>query len=822
MSGFPRFATGGFDTAVGHAAPPSLHLQSQGRSVAYSYVGPETVVRSSSDYRIEAFVRTSGMEHARACLSACFLDVSGQPLFDSLERSEWLEGSDKDEPWRRVELFLASAPAEAATISLQIWILQDSMLGFDSGSRPIQHADVHAEAWLDDVAIFTSPRVEVTTEVPGNVIGPDDPQALRVSLGEQGDGKSGADFTIADATGKIVLRRHLASDETTVPEFRISLGDLPAGLYQAHLEENVESGDKINRVLTFARLAPPVRKDEAHSHSFGIVMDSDSTVPLDAEIHLLQRQGVRAVKMPIWHDPDANQEAEVTRLSRLVKELARRGYGLTAMLCGSLAPGGVEEPICGPNLLLALKENTNEWREMISSFASTNASTFRFWQLGSDEFEITSSRDRFVTGCESVRKSLAEFIPTPQLTATVAIDEEPGPSALPIAQPTLRVAPYETPENIGSAVRQQHSLGFERISAYVPPLSEHGYLRTPRIAEWASRVISTLHAGVDTVFVPQTWHRRMTTTEETIIEPTEEFVVLRSIAQILDGAKPGPAIKMPDETHILAFEFGDSYVLALWNPNAPNDGREVQLQLGKANREIDLWEQISTLPRDEKGRQILKLTPVPVFVDGVDRILVDLMSGVAIEPKRFGLEKNVVRQSMVIDYKGMRSLSGRAVIHGPPSVAITPREFDIRLSPGRKETYDFEARYDQNELAGTKEFSVELRLDPEGYQLELPLTCEVQMPGLEVKGEAFVQNDNLVLRHILRNTTTSEVNFRGMASVPGRERQSKPFLHVFPGETQIVEYRFPDGAPLVGRSVRLGLREMNDGPRMHNIELVVP
>ena len=79
-----------------------------------------------------------------------------------------------------------------------------------------------------------------------------------------------------------------------------------------------------------------------------------------------------------------------------------------------------------------------------------------------------------------------------------------------------------------------------------------------------------------------------------------------------------------------------------------------------------------------------------------------------------------------------------------------------------------------------------------------------------------------MLRHTLSNQTESPVNFRGSVALPGRERQYKPFAAVRPGMTQTIEYRIRDATDLIGRRILLSLREMNDGPRTHNLDLQVP
>ncbi|MBU0718296.1 MAG: hypothetical protein KJ749_08615, partial [Planctomycetes bacterium] len=76
--------------------------------------------------------------------------------------------------------------------------------------------------------------------------------------------------------------------------------------------------------------------------------------------------------------------------------------------------------------------------------------------------------------------------------------------------------------------------------------------------------------------------------------------------------------------------------------------------------------------------------------------------------------------------------------------------------------------------------------------------------------------------HIVTNRSKGVLHFRGAAQVPGRERQYRPFSNLRPGDTQTVEYRFPNAEGLSGADIRVGLREIGDGPRAHTLELTVP
>ena len=46
---FPHYTVGKFDFEVGHRAKPSFHLSSEGRHVAYQYVGPDTRILTNTD-----------------------------------------------------------------------------------------------------------------------------------------------------------------------------------------------------------------------------------------------------------------------------------------------------------------------------------------------------------------------------------------------------------------------------------------------------------------------------------------------------------------------------------------------------------------------------------------------------------------------------------------------------------------------------------------------------------------------------------------------------------------------------------------------------
>ncbi|MHC4698079.1 MAG: COG1470 family protein, partial [Planctomycetota bacterium] len=242
-----------------------------------------------------------------------------------------------------------------------------------------------------------------------------------------------------------------------------------------------------------------------------------------------------------------------------------------------------------------------------------------------------------------------------------------------------------------------------------------------------------------------------------------------------------------------------------------------------ADRQIDLWGRATPLERDAHGRQVVKLSAMPVLVNNVDRSLMDLRTSISLTPDRVESGTELVRHTLEIANRGTRGLTGSVTLDGPrEGWKITPHTLTFSVMPQQSALQDLEVHYPHNEPAGTHSILAKTTLTGESYYLEVPLPVELGLKDVDVWGMATVEGPNLVLRHVVTNRSEELLHFRGAADVPGRERQYRPLSGLRPRDTQTVEYRFARGVNLTGVKVRLGLREMNDGPRTHTLELVAP
>jgi hypothetical protein len=329
------------------------------------------------------------------------------------------------------------------------------------------------------------------------------------------------------------------------------------------------------------------------------------------------------------------------------------------------------------------------------------------------------------------------------------------------------------------------------------------------------------HAGARTVFVPQTWQVRETP-QGGLTEPTEEYLVLRTIADLLGGAEPGPRIEVAPGVYCLAFRRENSTVLAMWDARAPRNGRDLPIQLGRAERQVDLWGQVRSLQRDEQGRQIVRLSPMPIFVDAVEPWLVAFRTSLGLSPARIETGVELAEHALEIAYEGSKAVSAVIRVVAPEGWDVTPRVMAVNLMPRQPQAFPLQVRYPHNAPAGFENLLAQITLPEESYYLEVPLPVQRDLSDADVWGMASIQHGVLVLTHTVTNQSNETLHFRGAANVPGRERQYRPILNLRPGETQSVRYRFPNASDLASSTVRLALREMNDGPRSHTIELEVP
>ncbi len=823
--GFPRFAEGSFDEQFGLTDSVSFHLKSEGRNVAYSYVGPDTRVQPNTSYLVEAHIRPDKLEHARAWMSAHFLDEDRQPIMESLVRTRYVGGFEDESQWGKVRMYLPNAPPEARTIGLMVWVVQDPVWNRSMRiRRHIPRTDIDGGAWFDDITIYALPRLILESSSPGNVLVPGEEQSLRVVF---------ADYSDTTLAGKLFVFDRLG-EETTSFDVPVSIGkyadtksfdvsSLPPGLYTARLDVFSNGVKILSRSLTFARLSGFLRDKETSAYPFGIVIHPEKRCDPRTELYLLRHQGVRAAKLPVWsgigYTPSVLEDNR--KVDRYLQKLVQDGFALTGVFFG--APKQLVES-AGPYprpLVELLVEEAGVWRDHLAEAVAPRASVFRWWQIGADNDTSVVNDSRLEDAIKAIQKEMIPFMNLPLLSVPGHSDFIPAARIPEARQMTLTLGKNVHHRWFASLIKETRKLSYENLTAFVEPLPADEYETIPRLIEWSRRVILARHTGVDTVYVPQTWRVRQTV-EGVVGEPTEEYLILRTITTMLGDSVPEGRLPIAPGVEALIFKGDDTCVLAMWDTEAPPSGRNYAIQLGQATHQVDVWGTKVPLRRDDKRRQVVKLTPEPIFVAGIERWLVDFRMSVGMTPEKVDFGTEDVAYQLQLSNQGRKPLSGTLRLSLPPDWEAEPSFFNLTLPSGRENRLDMQLRFPHTEPAGPKVLVAQIELNQGPYYLEVPLFFELGLSDVDVWGLAIVEGDDLLLRHMVTNRASEPLNFRGSANVPGRARQYQPITNLLPGDTAVAEYRITGGAALSGQRLRLILRELNDGHRLHNLEVIVP
>lgn len=820
---FPRFTKGAFDARVGHDAPPSFYLNTNGRNVAYWFRGPSSAVNPDSEYLIAGYIRPDRLAGARAALSAFYVDRQRLPIAGTQVFSQLVGGASNAETWHRVEIPLGPAPPQAATVGLTAWVAQQST--WDPRKRPHRHVelpDIDAGAWFDDIVIYRMPSVRLEVPAPGNVfVAPDHPVLETLVVDADAEGLL-ADLFVYDAAGKQVHQQDIPI-LTTAPDTpsSIQLDNLPPGLYRAVLQVTAGQDTTLPRSVTFAQLAASTHPNIGAARRFGVVLDPKIPVEPGTVGPLLNVLGVGAVKVPLWGAPTLQTGASLGAWDDMLTGLVRTRVNLTAVFA---APPAELVESAGPyarTLLDILAEDPQGWRAHLGKVVAPYASIFRSWQLGADGDRSMLGNSDLAAAQQNFRRELVDLLTTVYLTTPAQAGTTAQSQSSAAEEISVLIDADIQEAWIPAYLDQYRPLDYQAVSAYVETDADVAYARLPSLSRFAKRIIRTRHAGATTTYVPQPWKTRVGNTAITV-EPTEAYIVYRTLVDLLGDLQPGPELKLGPDIRALAFHDVESSVLAIWDTQAGQLGRLHALHLGPAASQVDLWGRSTRLTVGSDGGLSLRLYPQPTYLTGVERWVVDFLAGVTIDPTM--AEPSLVPQThtVTLTNTGTTSISGQVALEPPSGWVVKPPRYNFHIGPRSEFEQVLQIRYGQNDPAGTKLLRAMVSFDNQGsLSLELPLAIELGIEDVDVWGFALLEGDTLVLRHGITNRSSRTLSFRSFAAAPGRSRQFRVISALAPGQTTTAEYHFKNANAFTGRTVRLGLKELG-GPRHHTIDLVGP
>ncbi len=823
---FPRYTEGGFDKEVGHLDSPSFYLESKGQSVGYRYIGPETRIRPGT-FRVRGWIKTDRLRYGKAAISAYFIDWNGRYIGDSQQYSRLVGGPSDAGDWQKVEIELNDVPVGAQFIGVTCWLVQqDVWRDGEEPHRHIDHMDIFGGAWFDDIEIIEEPFAELRLSHSGNVV----PAAELVEVfatvaDDVVDGLS-ANLLVTDDSGNVYAEQSIPvrgfeeRQATTV-----KLPDLHPGIYHAKL--SVQSGAEyvLERSLRFAQLGKPHHPPRQVARRMGITMTSLPTNNVEDAFALFDALDVGIVKIPLWggNDAAAADESNLDALPQAMSLLFRlqvEVVGLFGGLPGELAQSRFEHNL---TLLDVLSDDPRGWRKYLDDIVAPHANVFRSWQLGMDGDLSMVDDPRYGTAISALRDGISQMITAPDLTAVQSASVLPGETQLDAENVSVYLPSDVAPEHVVEHLRAHIDMGrptnnYDLVWASV---DSGAHLREEAVGMWALRILEARWAGVDAVFADQPWTTRLTP-NGIVSEPTLAYLAFRTIADVVGDKIPSKRLALDFSAKALTFVRGGESVWVIWDPKAPSEGRRLTIQLGSATEIVDLLGRQIPLQIGKDGRHELVVTKSPIFVVGSHRWLPAFWAGVKLSPSQADFALDAREHTLTIRNPHNVAMSGNVELKVPTGWTISPSRFSFTAYPNEQKDFLVSIRHPSNEPSGIKQLFAEISMgSPQQYFLKIPLAIDLDLHDVDVWGYAVIDGDRLVVRHGMTSRASETLSFRSFATYPGRSRQYRVIYELLPGQSLATEYTFSDIERFAGKSIRLGLREVN-GPRIHNLEIVAP
>ncbi|NLX13205.1 MAG: hypothetical protein GXY44_06055 [Phycisphaerales bacterium] len=822
-AGFPFYLEGRYDDQVGHEAPPSFRLQLDGGSLAYRYEERTIAVRTASDYVVSCWVRSEGLRNARAYITAYYMDRRGQRIEGTDRRSAMIGGSGELTDWQHIFVALPGNVPDSRYIGIVLWLAQSRI--WQDGPAPLRsivNEDVRATAWFDDITVYRLPRVALRTANPGQVFDEDERVELHTEISDPDGLNLVARLHVYSAEGHIILDRQVPIHTDQNGDFEsISLDELPPGLYYADLRVSTEDNiPLVHRSLSFARVLSRISPPAAAGRRWGVILNEVEPSLLAGQGRLLQQLHPEFVKVPVWQARNAIARANGVdeSIDRYLEAIVEANAEPIAVLRDDLPAGPYVVP--GLNSILDLfEEDPLAWKPLIAGTWSRYAGLTHIWQIGQDGNEALAGDPRLGEIIPVLAREMQPLIGQPRL-ADVTLVNYQDDSPWVADYRAITVPQTVVPDDIRRYLPPLAKGNAERIWLTVESLDDH-YPRELRLADLGRRLAEAYFLNLGGVFMQAPWHGR-TRWFDAQVDPTEDFIVFRTVTDVLGGSMPVSRTHIGGRGRCLVFDRNGMAILFVWDEQAPPEGIEHFVCLGEDAVQVDLWGRHWPVPTIG-SRQAVRIGPMPTFIVHTPTWLVEFRRQFALDPML--LEASFEQRRCLVVFRNTyhEPISGLVRLTPPDNWDIRPIRLPFALQPGEQFRQEIEVHFPLNAEAGIKTFAGDFTIDAERrYRFVEPAWFELGLKDLDLHTTIYRAGSLAVVRLTLTNRTERMVSFDGFVVAPGRQRMNRPFPNVLPGQSVTKEFAIEQADSLRGRTIRVGFNEVEGAYRLWNQLLTVP
>jgi len=828
--GFSPLLEGEFDRDVGHLSTPSFRLKLDGSSLAYHYPDPgnregrDIAVRTNSDYLIGAYVKTDDLSEARAYLTAYYLDRKGCRIAGTERRSGLIGGTNQPTEWEAVTVALPGGIAGSRYIGLSLWLTQSTV--WNQNPRPKRHierVDINATAWFDDITVYRLPRVSLRAAQAGNVFTEHEPIRLLTDVNDPDGLRLSARLEIRDADKQLVAVRNdipiHAKDHAEAD--RIVFDDLPVGFYDVDLIVATDQTVLVRRSLQFVRISESVSPSAEMGRGFGVALRQTETDFLDGQRQLLRHLHPESVKLPVWY-------AQPVVLRGATIDDGIDGY-LASIIEAHADPIGImmDEPLSQPpadgsyvpTMVEILSADAQGWRRFLAGMWSRYAGLVHVWQLGNDGDREVFLDYRLQQMIQGVHREMLPLMSEPLLAipASTSFEHVELPQ---VKYSAVALDSAVTPDGVGEHLEPFLQKNRSDTWVTVVPLARDCYPRMARLSDLAKRLTEVYFQRVGGVFLSAPWQGQSDLLNVQV-NPTEEYIILRTVSDVLGGASAVSRMTLNGTVRCLVFKRSAWATLFVWDEYAPPGGREHLMVLGEDAEQVDLWGRRRPLPT-VGSQQVVRIGRTPTFIIRTPIWMAEFRRQFRVEPVMFEASFDAKRRDIVFINTHRDAISGLLRLIPPSDWDIRPNKIPFVLAPGEEFRRSVSIRYPINAEAGIHPLVGEFDIDADRkYRIVTPAWFELGLHNVDLDTYVFRKQDDVVVRVTLTNRSSGPVSFDGQLLSAGRSPIDRLFANFKPGQSVIKDFVLEDATALSGQQVRIGLKEVR-GSRFWNRLVTIP
>ncbi len=843
--GFPIWNGGQLDYhSPAYSGIGSVRLPTEGGSTSLILRHGELGVFPDADYMITARVRTDGLAHARARILARLLDQQGNIIRETQVGSELVH---TDGHWDRVAVMLEGLSADAAYMQIELQLLQPEQQPRTAalGKYAVWQQDFSGAVFFDDVMVAQLPRLELTTDHPGNIVLSEEIPAIKILIRDLTGEKISASASVFDVHGVRVDHAVISNGSRRVrTDWVPNLTKF--GWYRAFIE--VHTNNELVGIRTLDFFWAPPNQDGDVSTMFGIQVDATRDSIAQAIKPLADGASVGFVAVNVWDaqttEEDFQTEGKVlTTLDTLIRADLEVSIGFREVPIG-LADALAADTTAVLDVFASSMDRWNAWGgQLLDRYGQSTA----HWSFGAAATEEPASK--LDSQLAIIHDQFSRFVPGPIISVPWGMDRPIDPvvtarargvqiqdigathsGSMPlIIQDWASTAPLQSngiddPATLTMVLRPVGQAGFVTDS-----WSAAGALGRKAISFWWASQTSGYGEDHFQLLLADAW--TITPGKRAQVMPAPELHIWRTLASRLAGRRAIEELDLLDGTRILLLgpkpgQPETQGAMIVWLDDPQIGHTQLTLPLAQTDlTRIDLFENKTTIPLQVIGGLKLPVHEIaigrtPVFIEGVNIPLTRFLSNIRLTPNTIESRSGIHDHELIISNPWPYPISGRVYIVEPGgytsesgtinrSWEIAPRVVPFTLGAGDVLRTPIELAFSSGELAGTKPlvFDVELAADRQYPLMRVPRQIQLGFDGLEITATAkSVDNGITEITVSVTNRMKTAQNLEVIA-VPVREPRARASISgIEPRSTVSRRFVFkktkPGDTVLIGVTIR--------------------